>query len=41
MNNIVNDLDFSRLNEETFASCPSVSIDVAVMEKTKLVLLFL
>ena len=36
MNNIVNDLDFSRLNEETFASCPSVSIDVAVMEKTKI-----
>ena len=29
------DLDFIRLNEREFSKCPSVSIDVAVMEKTK------
>lgn len=29
------DLDFLRLNAETFATCPSDSIDYAVMEKTK------
>ena len=29
------DLDFIRLNEEEFLSCPSQSIDYAVMEKTK------
>ena len=28
------DLDFRRLNKETFSKCPDVSIDVAVMEKT-------
>ena len=29
------DLDFTRLNEESFAESPSISIDYAVMEKTK------
>lgn len=29
------DLDFKRIAEEAFDQCPSVSIDVAVMEKTK------
>ncbi len=33
--NIV-DLDFLRLEEEAFKRCPNISIDVAVMEKTKL-----
>jgi len=28
------DLDFTRLEEQSFASCPSISIDYAVMEKT-------
>ena len=36
MNDITNDLDFLRLNEKKFARCPSVSIDNAVMEKTKI-----
>jgi mannose-1-phosphate guanylyltransferase/mannose-1-phosphate guanylyltransferase/mannose-6-phosphate isomerase len=29
------DLDFFRLNKELFASCPSISVDNAVMEKTR------
>ena len=29
------DLDFQRLDRDSFAACPNVSIDVAVMEKTK------
>ncbi|HLB43320.1 MAG TPA: mannose-1-phosphate guanylyltransferase/mannose-6-phosphate isomerase [Gammaproteobacteria bacterium] len=33
------DLDFVRLNENLFADCPSNSIDYAVMEKTKNVIL--
>ena len=28
------DLDFQRLNEESFKNCPNISIDNAVMEKT-------
>ncbi len=28
------DLDFRRLNKETFSKCPNLSIDVAVMEQT-------
>ncbi len=28
------DLDFTRLEKDSFASCPSISIDYAVMEKT-------
>tara|TARA_B100000965_G_C19592608_1_gene758616 strand:+ start:239 stop:1681 length:1443 start_codon:yes stop_codon:yes gene_type:complete len=32
--NIV-DLDFQRLDKDAFKNCPNVSIDVAVMEKTK------
>lgn len=32
----VNDLDFIKLNKEIFASCPSDSIDYAVMEHTDL-----
>ena len=30
------DLDFKRLNEESFEKCPNISIDIAVMEKTKI-----
>tara|TARA_B100000965_G_scaffold251330_1_gene211410 strand:- start:2274 stop:3725 length:1452 start_codon:yes stop_codon:yes gene_type:complete len=30
------DLDFQRLDEESFKKCPKISIDIAVMEKTKL-----
>ncbi len=30
------DLDFLRLEKEAFAKCPNVSIDIAVMEQTKL-----
>jgi len=30
------DLDFFRVDKETFANCPSIAIDVAVMEKTDL-----
>ncbi len=33
--NVVSDLDFLRINEDYFSKCPSVSIDVAVLEKTK------
>ena len=29
------DLDFQRLNKKTFKKCPDISIDIAVMEKTK------
>ena len=29
------DLDFLRLDRDSFAACPNVSVDVAVMEKTK------
>lgn len=29
------DLDFQRLSKEPFSKCPNISIDVAVMEKTK------
>lgn len=34
MNKIQPDLDFLRINEKEFESCPSESIDYAVMEKT-------
>ena len=30
------DLDFLRLEEESFKKCPKISLDIAVMEKTKL-----
>ena len=30
------DLDFQRISPESFGDCPNISIDVAVMEKTKL-----
>ncbi|MBO8244196.1 mannose-1-phosphate guanylyltransferase/mannose-6-phosphate isomerase [Prochlorococcus marinus XMU1411] len=30
------DLDFIRLNKESFEKCPNISIDIAVMEKTKI-----
>ena len=36
LNNLVNDLDFIRVNENEFSKCPTLSIDVAVMEKTKI-----
>ena len=29
------DLEFQRLDEVAFNKCPSISIDIAVMEKTK------
>ena len=29
------DLDFQRLDRDSFDACPNVSIDIAVMEKTK------
>ena len=32
----LNDLSFQRLKKEAFNKCPEISIDVAVMEKTKL-----
>ncbi len=32
----VEDLDFLRLEAESFKKCPKISIDIAVMEKTKL-----
>ena len=34
------DLDFQRLDEDSFRPCPNISIDVAVMEKTKNALVF-
>ncbi len=30
----INDLDFQRINEDSFNKCPNISIDNAVMEKT-------
>ena len=32
----IKDLDFIRLNSDQFDDCPNISIDIAVMEKTKL-----
>lgn len=34
LNNSQKDLDFVRIDDETFEACPSASIDYAVMEKT-------
>jgi len=34
--NVVKDLDFFRLEAESFKQCPKISLDIAVMEKTKL-----
>ena len=34
------DLDFQRLDKESFRTCPNISIDVAVMERTKNALVF-
>ena len=34
LNNSVNDLDFLRVNKKIFQTCPNISIDIAVMEKT-------
>tara|TARA_B100000700_G_C15039260_1_gene854463 strand:- start:101 stop:1561 length:1461 start_codon:yes stop_codon:yes gene_type:complete len=36
LNKKINDLDFSRINEESFSKCPNIPIDIAVMEKTDL-----
>ncbi len=36
LENEMTDLDFLRLERESFANCPNMAIDVAVMEKTKL-----
>ena len=36
LKNGLKDLDFLRINKEIFETCPSKSIDVAVMEKTKI-----
>ena len=33
--NSIKDLEFERLNEVNFKSCPDISFDIAVMEKTK------
>ncbi len=33
---VIEDLDFLRLDEESFKKCPQISLDVAVMERTKL-----
>ena len=30
------DLDFQRIKRETFKNCPNISIDKAIMEKTKI-----
>ena len=35
LRNSEKDLDFRRLQKDTFHECPNISIDVAVMEKTK------
>ncbi len=35
------DLDFIRINENSFNKCPDISFDVAIMEKTKLGIVFL
>ena len=32
----VNDLDFQRISPDKFKECPNISIDIAVMENTKL-----
>ena len=34
------DLDFQRLDKNTFEKCPNLSIDIAVMERTKLGMIF-
>ncbi len=36
LNLIKRDLDFLRIDKETFEKCPNISIDVAIMEKTSL-----
>jgi len=36
LENSKEDLDFKRIEEKVFSDCPSYSIDVAVMEKTKI-----
>ena len=36
LENISSDIGFQRLNKDIFFKCPNISIDVAVMEKTKL-----
>lgn len=36
LKNISSDMGFQRLNKDIFFKCPNISIDVAVMEKTKL-----
>ena len=36
LENISSDMGFQRLNKDIFSKCPNISIDVAVMEKTKL-----
>ena len=36
MESKINDLDFTRINENTFKDLPNISVDVAVMEKTNL-----
>ena len=36
LKNGVFDLDFFRVNEENFRSCPNIPFDIAVMEKTNI-----
>ena len=35
INKSINDLDFVRIDKESFSKCPNIPIDIAVMEKTK------
>ena len=35
LDNSINDLDFLRVNKKIFQTCPSISFDIAVMERTK------
>ena len=36
LNESIIDLDFKRLNKESFEKCPDLSLDVAIMEKSKI-----
>ena len=40
LRNKINDLDFERLEKDSFQRCPNISIDKAIMEKTSLGVVF-
>ena len=40
LKNKINDLDFERLDKNSFQKCPNISIDKAIMEKTSLGVVF-